>query len=433
MSNSRAVVAKILCSLLNDRGSLNTLLSNHKDHPEFSLIQESSYGCCRWYFALETLLGQLLNKPLKKQDLDIKCLMICALYQLRELEVAEYAVINESVSAVMIFKKPWAKGLVNAVLRGYQRKKDELEKALTASKSNGDLAFPKWLDSEISRQWPEQALSVFQNSNQRPPMTLRVNLARNSREQYLESLAQAGIVATAGAWTDSAVYLDKPAPVTDLPGFTEGMVSVQDEASQLVPNLLQLEPGQLVLDACAAPGGKSCHILESEGLLTCMTSIDISQSKLDRIRENLERLGLESNLVAADAGELEAWWDGTYFDRILLDAPCSATGVIRRHPDIKLLRKPEQVKSLAEIQSGLLTKLWTCLKPGGLLLYTTCSLLRQENEETIRRFLDSTDSAKYEAIAAEWGVECAFGRQLLPGTSSGPDGFFYAVLRKEFA
>ncbi|MFT4817134.1 MAG: 16S rRNA (cytosine967-C5)-methyltransferase [Pseudohongiellaceae bacterium] len=433
MSNSRAVVAKILCSLLNDRGSLNTLLSNHKDHPEFSLIQESSYGCCRWYFALETLLGQLLNKPLKKQDLDIKCLMICALYQLRELEVAEYAVINESVSAVLIFKKPWAKGLVNAVLRGYQRKKDELEKALTASKSNGDLAFPKWLDSEISRQWPEQALSVFQNSNQRPPMTLRVNLARNSREQYFESLAQAGIVATAGAWTDSAVYLDKPAPVTDLPGFTEGMVSVQDEASQLVPNLLQLEPGQLVLDACAAPGGKSCHILESEDLLTSMTSVDISQSKLDRIRENLERLGLESNLVAADAGELEAWWDGTHFDRILLDAPCSATGVIRRHPDIKLLRKPEQVKSLTEIQSDLLTKLWTCLKPGGLLLYTTCSLLRQENEETIRRFLDSTDSAKYEAIAAEWGVECAFGRQLLPGTSSGPDGFFYAVLRKEFA
>jgi 16S rRNA (cytosine967-C5)-methyltransferase len=264
-------------------------------------------------------------------------------------------------------------------------------------------------------------------------MTLRVNLTRNSREQYLESLAQAGVGATAGDLTDSALYLDNPAPVTDLPGFAEGLVSVQDEASQLVPNLLRLEPGQHVLDACAAPGGKSSHMLESEGSLTRMTSIDISQSKLDRIRENLERLGLESNLVAADAGELEVWWDGTHFDRILLDAPCSATGVIRRHPDIKLLRRPEQVKSLAEIQSSLLTKLWTCLKPGGLLLYTTCSLLRQENEETIRRFLDSTDSAKYEAIAADWGVECAFGRQLLPGTSSGPDGFFYAVLRKEFA
>ena len=431
MSNSRAIVAKILCSLLNNHGSLNTLLGNHKDHPEFSLIQESSYGCCRWYFALESLLEQLLNKPLKKQDLDIKCLMICALYQLRELEVAEYAVINESVSAVLIFKKPWAKGLVNAVLRGYQRKKDELEKALTASQPNGDLAFPRWLDSEIRGQWPEQALSIFHNSNQRPPMTLRVNLAKNSREQYLESLAQAGIGATAGGLSDSAVYLDKPTPVTDLPGFVEGKVSVQDEASQLVPNLLQLEPAQHVLDACAAPGGKSCHILESEDSLTRMTSIDISQSKLDRIRENFDRLGVESNLVAADASELETWWDGIQFDRILLDAPCSATGVIRRHPDIKLLRKPEQAKSLAEIQSTLLTKLWTCLKPGGLLLYTTCSLLRQENEETIQRFLDSTDSAKYEAITADWGVECAFGRQLLPGTNSGPDGFFYAVLQKQ--
>jgi 16S rRNA (cytosine967-C5)-methyltransferase len=410
---------------------LNTLLGNHKDHPEFSLIQESSYGCCRWYFALESLLEQLLNKPLKKQDLDIKCLMICALYQLRELEVAEYAVINESVSAVLIFKKPWAKGLVNAVLRGYQRKKNELEKALTASQPNGDLAFPRWLDSEIRGQWPEQALSIFHNSNQRPPMTLRVNLAKNSREQYLESLAQAGIGATAGGLSDSAVYLDKPTPVTDLPGFVEGKVSVQDEASQLVPNLLQLEPAQHVLDACAAPGGKSCHILESEDSLTRMTSIDISQSKLDRIRENFDRLGVESNLVAADASELETWWDGIQFDRILLDAPCSATGVIRRHPDIKLLRKPEQAKSLAEIQSTLLTKLWTCLKPGGLLLYTTCSLLRQENEETIKRFLDSTDSAKYEAITADWGVECAFGRQLLPGTNSGPDGFFYAVLQKQ--
>jgi 16S rRNA (cytosine967-C5)-methyltransferase len=431
MSNSRAIVAKILCSLLNDRGSLNTLLGNHKDHPEFSLIQESSYGCCRWYFALESLLGQLLNKPLKKQDLDIKCLMICALYQLRELEVAEYAVINESVSAVKIFKKPWAKGLVNAVLRGYQRKKDELEQSLTASQPNGDRAFPRWLESEISEQWPEQALSVFQNSNQRPPMTLRVNLARNSREQYLESLSQAGLGATAGGLADSAVYLDQPTSVTDLPGFTEGKVSVQDEASQLVPGLLQLEPAQHVLDACAAPGGKSCHILESKYSLSSLTSMDMSQSKLDRIRENFERLGLASNLVAADAGELETWWDGNHFDRILLDAPCSATGVIRRHPDIKLLRRPEQIKSLGETQSGLLTKLWTCLKPGGLLLYTTCSLLRQENEETIRRFLDSTDSAKYEAIAADWGVECAFGRQLLPGTSSGPDGFFYAVLRKE--
>jgi len=357
--------------------------------------------------------------------------MICALYQLRELEVAEYAVINESVSAVAGFKKPWAKGLVNAVLRGYQRKRETLEQTLLADNSVSENAFPGWLESEILSQWPEQAQTIFQNSNQRPPLTLRVNLAQNSREQYLESLEQSGLGAAAGALTNSAVYLTKPSPVVDLPGFLEGKVSVQDEASQLVPELLQLEPGQSVLDACAAPGGKSCHLLESERLLTSLTSIDISQKKLERIGENLERLGLKANLIAADASDIENWWDGRSFDRILLDAPCSATGVIRRHPDIKLLRKPTQLDALCEIQYRLLTSLWNCLKPGGVLLYTTCSLLRRENEDVIRRFLDCTVSAKYEAIAADWGVECAFGRQLLPGTSSDPDGFFFCVLRKE--
>jgi len=432
-SNSRAIVAKILCALLKDRGSLGTLLNNHKDHPEFGLIQESSYGCCRWYFALEAILQELLNKPLKKQDLDIQCLMICALYQLRELEVAEYAVINESVAAVSGFKKPWAKGLVNAVLRGYQRSREEIERKLEKGPSDRSLAFPKWLSTEISNQWKDSAPSILSNSNLRPPMTLRVNKAKNSRSQYLRSLADAGLEASAGELSDTAVYLHQPVPVSDLPGFDEGHCSVQDEASQLVPTLLQLEPGHCVLDACAAPGGKSCHILESERSLTGLTCIDRTQSKLDRIQENLTRLNLEAKLVAGDANDTDTWWGGDQFDRILLDAPCSATGVIRRHPDIKLLRTPQQVESLTLVQAELLGNLWTCLKPGGLMLYTTCSLLRQENEEAIRRFLDSTDSAKYEAITADWGVECAFGRQLLPGTSLGPDGFFYSVLRKEFA
>lgn len=432
-NNSRAIVAKILCALLSDRGSLTTQLNNYRDHPEFGLIQESSYGCCRWYFSLEALLDALLNKPIKKQDLDIKCLMICALYQLRELEVAEYAVINESVSAVSIFKKPWAKGLVNAVLRGYQRKKEELEQTLSNDVQGLALTFPDWLAAEINQQWPEQAQSIFHASNQRPPMTLRVNLAKCSRGDYLASLQAAGLDATIGELADSALYLHKPVPVSDLPGFDLGLVSVQDEASQLVAPLLQLEPELRVLDACAAPGGKACHILESERSLTGLTAIDVSAAKLDRIRENLERLQLEANLLIADATEPDAWWDGVPFDRILLDAPCSATGVIRRHPDIKLLRKPTQVEDMAKIQATLLAKLWPCLKPGGVFVYTTCSLLRQENEETVRRFLESTDSAKYEAISADWGVECAFGRQLLPGTISGPDGFFYSVLRKAAA
>lgn len=429
-SNSRSLVAKILSDLSANRGSLTTHLSKHRDHPEYSLIQESCYGCCRWFFLLEALLGKLLYKPLKKQDSDLKCLLICALYQLRELEVAEYAVINESVSAVKAMKKPWAKGLVNAVLRAYQRKREELEQSLKTSEGRGQLSFPVWLESEISNQWPVQAKEIFNNSNQRPPMTLRVNSSQTTRADYLELLSAEGIAAVPGSLSESAVYLQKPRSVTDIPSFSEGRASVQDEASQLVPRLLQLKPGQRILDACAAPGGKSCHILECERSLTSITSIDKNQSKLDRIEENLQRLGLDANLLAADAREVEQWWDGKPFDRILIDAPCSATGVIRRHPDIKLLRKLADIENLAQTQLQLLTALWPCLKPGGLLLYTTCSLLKQENEEIVKRFLESSDSAKYEAIAADWGVECAFGRQLFPGTSLGPDGFFYAVLRK---
>lgn len=430
-NNSRAIVARILCALCNDRGSLSTQLHNYREHDEFSLIQETSYGCCRWFLALETLLEELLNKPLKKQDLDIKCLMICALYQLRELDVAEYAVINESVSAVSSFKKPWAKGLVNAVLRGYQRRREELEATLERDRPERAHSIPPWLAAEFTAQWPEQAASIFQNSNFRPPMTLRVNLAKCSRESYLDSLRAAGMEASAGALANSSLYLHKPVAVFDLPGFDEGLVSVQDEASQLVAPLLQLEPGQRVLDACAAPGGKACHVLESEPSLTGLTAIDLSEAKLTRIRENLHRLQLDATLLAADAATTATWWDGEPFDRILLDAPCSATGVIRRHPDIKLLRRPLQIEELCKVQAGLLAALWDCLRPGGLLLYTTCSLLRQENEVTIRGFLETTDSAKYEAITADWGVECAFGRQLLPGTSVGPDGFFYCALRKE--
>jgi 16S rRNA (cytosine967-C5)-methyltransferase len=246
----------------------------------------------------------------------------------------------------------------------------------------------------------------------------------------MERLQAENIGATLGKLSDSAIYLDKPAPVNDIPGFNEGLLSIQDEASQLVPGLLHLEPGLRVLDACAAPGGKTCHLIESEDLLTQMVCIDRAQAKLKRIEENLQRLHLQAKLIEADAADTNQWWDGNQFERILLDAPCSATGVIRRHPDIKLLRRPSDIENLTKIQFQLLNNLWACLKPGGLLLYTTCSLLRQENEEVLRRFLDSCDSAKHEAIVADWGVECALGRQLLPSTGLGPDGFFYAVLRK---
>lgn len=429
-SNSRALVATVLSELLSNHGSLTTQLSKHREHSDFSLIQESCYGACRWFTLLEHILSTLLNKPLKSSDLDLKCLLICGLYQLRELEVAEYAVINESVSAATALKKPWAKGLINAVLRNYLRKKQAIEEALLKEEPAVLHSHPAWLLKEIQAQWPEHATQILHNNNLRPPMTLRVNQMQQTRAEYLALLQESDIEACAGDFADSAVYLARPSPVTSIPGFEEGLLSVQDEASQLVAPLLQLEPKQRVLDACAAPGGKTCHILESEPSLTQCAAIDLSKSKLKRIEENLERLHLQANLIEADAADIDSWWDGQLFDRILLDAPCSATGIIRRHPDIKLLRKPKEVEQLTRTQARLLTALWACLKPGGLLLYTSCSILRQENEQIIANFLESSDNAKYEGIAADWGVECQFGRQLLPGANQSPDGFFFCLLRK---
>jgi 16S rRNA (cytosine967-C5)-methyltransferase len=217
--------------------------------------------------------------------------------------------------------------------------------------------------------------------------------------------------------------------VDKLPGFLDGLVSVQDEASQLVPALLELSPGQRVLDACAAPGGKTAHCLESEPLLTTLTAVDIEGNRARSIEQNLQRLQLRAEIKVADASALEDWWDGSPYQRILLDAPCSATGVIRRHPDIKLLRAEADVARLADLQQVLLNSLWSCLEPGGLMLYTTCSVLRQENQDTIGRFLHQCQDAKHQAIQADWGVECEFGRQLLPDPE-GPDGFYFAVLKK---
>ena len=260
-------------------------------------------------------------------------------------------------------------------------------------------------------------------------MTLRVNLGRISRPAYLNALLEAGIAARVGELCESSVYLDTPCPVTALPGFAEGLLSVQDEASQLIPRLMELQPGLEILDACAAPGGKTCHLLESGFAFKRLVALDNDARRLERVHQNLERLQLAASVVCGDAGQPAQWWDGDTFDRILLDAPCSATGIIRRHPDIKFLRRPEHVLALREIQLTLLKSLWACLKPGGLLLYSTCSVLPEENSDTIEAFISCTEEAKLEEITAGWGVECLHGRQLLP-SAEGHDGFYFARLRK---
>ena len=428
---ARAQAALILDAVLKSKGSLTTQLSKHKERDDYPLLQEMCFGVCRWYFQLDAIIGQLLSKPLKTKDQDVKLLLLIGLYQIREMRLPDYAVINETVGAVKGLKKPWARGLTNAVLRNYQRRAAELDEYLASLPLAQQTAHPQWLADRIAADWPEQSQDLLANNNLRPPMTLRVNLARQSRDAYLQQLANAGIDAKAGLLSDSAIYLSAPCPVTSLPGFETGSVSVQDEASQLVPGVLDLQPGQRVLDACSAPGGKTCHILESESSLTEVVSIELEASRMPRLEENLQRLGLQATTVCADITETPFWWDGVEFDRILLDAPCSATGVIRRHPDIKVLRQLEDVETLVELQTQILHSLWPCLKSGGLFLYTTCSILRQENEANLAAFLNSTPDAKYGRITADWGVECNYGKQLLTGQQDGTDGFYFALLRKQ--
>ena len=427
----RAHAALILSKLLSQEGSLATLSLKTGEliNPqESALLQEICFGTCRWYFQLNAILRQLIATPLKEKDADLHCLLLIGIYQLHYLRVPDYAVVNETVAATQALGKQWAKGLVNAVLRNFLRDSEELLQKANASQESR-YAHPLWLIKRIRAAWPDHWEAVLAANNQHPPMTLRVNGSRISRADYLRDLEQAGRAAHPGSLASTSVYMESPCPVDSLPGFREGLVSVQDEASQLIPQLMALEPDLSILDACAAPGGKTCHIIESVRSHVRIVAIDNDARRLERLHQNLARLQLSAEVLVADAGVVKDWWDGEPFDRILLDAPCSATGIIRRHPDIKLLRREVDLEKLKQIQAQLLNSLWACLKPGGLLLYSTCSVLPEENNDIVESFLAHQPDAQHEGIQADWGVECTRGRQLLP-LPDGTDGFFFARLRK---
>jgi len=427
----RVAAVKVLLAVTRDGVSLNQCLPElmaqvvERDRP---LLQDLCYGTLRWYPRLNTLLKVLLEKPFRSKDQDIHVLLACALYQIMVTRIPDHAAVNETVAVIKKLKKPWAKGLVNGVLRRFIRERESLNAQL-ADKGIYLHAHPKWLCKRIEQAWPQQASAIFAANNHPGPMTLRVNTLRQSRAEYLETLQAAGIEAQATALSEDGVQLHKASGVDAIPGFVDGLLSVQDEAAQLAAQLLQLEPGQRVLDACCAPGGKTCHILEREAKLTELVALDIDDSRLERVKENFARLNVQSTLIAADAAATEQWWDGQRFDRILLDAPCSATGVIRRHPDIKLLRKPDDIARLAELQAELLDALWPLLKSGGKLLYATCSILPEENDASIAAFIARQGDAEVLTISAEIGRQTPLGRQLLP-TIDGHDGFYYALLCK---
>lgn len=430
--NFRSVAASIIDQVTNGSSlsdQLEVKLKTIADPRDRALVQAICYGVCRYYFRLDILLSFLLKKPMRERDSDVHALLLVGLFQILEMRVPPHAAVAETVNAAKQLKKPWCVGLINALLREFLRDQERLY-ALTMKEPEALFAHPDWMIEKIKRDWPNDWEQILIANNAHPPFALRVNNRQCTRDDYLTALRAAGFSADTIPHTDSGVMVSEGVPVETLPGFKQGWFSVQDGAAQLCANLLMLSAGQLVLDAAAAPGGKLTHLLEKEPHLERVVAIEKDPNRLNMIKENLQRLALDAVCISADAAETDKWWDGVPFDRILLDAPCSASGVIRRHPDIKLLRRPTDLKQLAQEQTQMLTKLWPLLKEGGLLLYATCSIFPEENNQRIEDFLAAHPDAHEEKMIADWGMPCIYGRQILPGRDN-MDGFYYARLRKE--
>jgi len=424
--NIRAIAAEALIEVHVQKRSLNTVLPKALTQvraADQALLQELLFGSCRWFFYLQNLIDEQLDRPLHKKAEASKVLLILGAYQLLFMRIPNHAAIHETVEAAKELKQTNTVGLINAVLRNISRADlPEINREAT------ERSFPDWFSAKLKNNWPDHWQGILAASNNHPPMFLRVNVSKTSRSEYLDQLHQAGINATEALHSSKGIKLEAPCDVFSLPDFENGFVSVQDEAAQLSTELLELAPNLRVLDACSAPGGKTCAMLESEPSLE-LIALDQDASRLERVKENLNRLELNARTIAASAEDTDHWYDGVPFDRILLDAPCSATGVIRRHPDIKLLREPQDLKKLAELQLQLLASLWQTLKAGGKLVYATCSIFPQENARIIERFLAKEPSAELQPLSCNWGFDTGFGHQLFP-QEDGHDGFFYAVLNK---
>jgi 16S rRNA (cytosine967-C5)-methyltransferase len=425
----RALCVQLLCDVVERRRYLDTVLEQNAERAgtHAPLVQEMAYGTLRWYHQLDAIANQLLDKPLKAKDQDLSLSLLLGLYQLRFMRVASHAAVDETVDAVVALGKPWAKGLINACLRSYLRN-PERANGIVERNPSARFSHPVWLIDVLRRDHPDTWDQILHANNERAPMTLRVNLRRQSRDAYLQRLRDQDIVATSLDAGDAALVLDTPVPVSSLPGFDAGDVSVQDAAAQLAAAFLDAQPNERVLDACAAPGGKTAHLLErTPGIV--LTALDVDAERVASINSNLKRLGLEADVRHADATTPDAWWDKQPFNRILIDAPCSATGVIRRHPDIKLRRRPEDLTKLTATQTELLERLWPLLRPGGKLLYATCSVLADENERQIATFLTRHADAAEQALHHAAASPRSHGMQILPGRET-MDGFFYACLAK---
>jgi len=427
MHNIQLAASQIVQQVLADGRNLNQVLDESLRKKavwtpaQRAALQDLSYGTLRFYGQLRTLLGLLLHKPMLDQR--IYHVLLVALYQLQYSKAAQHAVVDHAVrSAQMLNAK--VSGLVNAILRNFLRSRDSLlEQA--AQHAEGKYSYPQWWIDELQAQYGERSAAILTAGNLHPPMTLRVNQRRGTTADYLALLSQQDGEQQnfpARLIEPDALQLDKPVPVDRLPGFFAGLVSVQDAGAQHAARLLDVHDGMRVLDACAAPGGKTAHILECAQVE--MVAVDKDEKRLQRVAENLQRLELSAQLLVGDAAEPDKWWDGRTFDRILADVPCSASGVVRRHPDIKWLRRRTDIAGFAAQQLDILRALWLLLAPEGKLLYATCSVFRQENEQVIAAFLAQQPDARRLPIALP---ESGNG-QILPNDQH--DGFFYALLQK---
>ncbi len=436
-ASARSLAAHAVARILREGVTLDAALKDAliAANPQLApSVRSLSYGAIRGYYRHEAILGRLLSTPVRSLDFLVRALLSVALYELEDAKTPEYAVVDAAVQTAKATDAARASGLINAVLRRYLRERKTLDVDIARNPATRH-ASPVWLADRLRADWPVRWTQLLAAGDAQAPMWLRVNSRRTTTEEYLGLLSEAGIAARAEARVPLAVVLDSPCDVQELPGFGAGLVSVQDLGAQCVAFPLALAPGQRVLDACAAPGGKTALIAEREPNLANLTAVDVDPQRLVRVRENLKRGELQADVVSGDAISPGAWWDGTPFDRILLDAPCSALGVIRRHPDIRLRKSPSDIDKLPQLQRQLLNSAWRMLKSGGRLVYATCTLTRSENRDLIGAFLRTTPDA-VSVPADTWqgwpnfGEADEYGRQILPG-EAGADGFYYAVVNKQ--
>jgi len=420
--NTRAHAARILVLVTTENLNLDEALDqyfqieNSFSKQDKGFIQLLCYGTMRFYHRLEFISTLLLKKSFKAKEVDLKNLIYLGLYQLFYLETPSYAAISATVEAAKQLNKAWAAALINAVLRNAVRQKEKLLNQVSKHEV-AMTSHPEWLLQKIQKAYPENWLSIIEANNQQAPLTLRVNTQKITVSEYLAALKEKGIVAREGKLSAVAIYLEAPLAIEQLPGFAEGEVSVQDEAAQLAAGLLDLKAHQRVLDLCAAPGSKTMHILEQCPSVE-LTSLEVSAKRALKISENLNRIGAAAKIIVEDLRSFSKNWEGELFDRILLDSPCSAVGVIRRHPDIKFLRTEKEVQQIVKLQAELLQAAWRLLKPQGILVYATCSILPEENQEQIQAFLKREPAASLD-----------LEKIVLPELQ-GHDGFYYARLSR---